>query len=239
MYDACSPGNLPAGDLGAVYVDGSCRTIYTAGRRTISSIAQADADEGDVEPGNPGWASWVPWVARQRARGNPYPWLYCCDDDYGSSYFDGWRHVDGVAAFRAAGVPEPLWRVFNFNLSEPPGYAVAVQVAVDIAPGYDVNVLADHIPGLDPDPPPTPPPPAQEDKIMVRFTYGNPPAQFVSDGIHYIWVPNQQGITNYDSLFAAVNKGDVNGLVGMGDPADPKTAAMSGQPWPVQGPAQP
>lgn len=158
MADACDPANLPAGDLGAVYVDGICATTRTVGRRTISSIAAQDAHEGDVEPGNPGWSVWVPWVQRQRARGNPYPWLYCCDDGYGGSFWDGWRHGDGVAAFARAGVPEPLWRVFNFNRSAPPAYAVAVQVAVGLPPGYDWNILQDApIPGLDAMPPPPPP----------------------------------------------------------------------------------
>lgn len=151
MADACNPVNLPAGWLGAVYVDGRCRTTQVAGRRTISSLALADADEGDVEPGNPGWSVWVPWVQRQRQRGNPYPWLYCCADGYGGAAFDGWRHQDGVAAFRQAGVAEPLWRVFDLGTSEIPGYAVALQVAVGVPPGYDVNLLQDAaIPGLDP-----------------------------------------------------------------------------------------
>lgn len=166
MADACNPANLPAGWLGAVYVDGICATAQTLGRRTISSLAQADADEGDVEPGNPGWSVWVPWVVRQRNHGNPYPWLYCCDDGYGGSFFDGWRHVDGVAAFARAGVPQPLWRVFNFNLSEPPSYAVAVQVAVGIEPGYDVSLLLDYIPGMDPTPPDPVPDPSQQ--IVIR-----------------------------------------------------------------------
>lgn len=155
MADACNPANLPAGDLGAVYVDGICATAQTAGRRTISSVAAADAHEGDVEPGNPTWPTWVQWVVRQRNHGNPWPWLYCCDDGYGGSFFDGWRHADGVAAFARAGVPEPLWRVFNFNRSAPPAYAVAVQVAVGLPPGYDWNILQDApIPGLDPVPAP-------------------------------------------------------------------------------------
>lgn len=181
MADACNPGNLPAGDLGAVYVDGVCRTTLTAGRRTISSVAQALADEGDVEPGNPYWPTWVAWVRRVRAAGNPYPWLYCCDDGYGSSYFDGWRHADGVAAFAAAGEPQPLWRVFNFNRSTPPGYAVAVQVAVDLAPGYDWNVLQDsYIPGLDPVPPPPPPPLTEDDDMAVIIAAPGQPGLLVT-----------------------------------------------------------
>lgn len=144
--DACNPANLPGWPVEWVYVDGSCRTGEAAGRRTISSTAQADADEGDVEPGNPSWSVWVPWVVRQRARGATDTSLYCCDDGYGSSVFDGWRHSDGVAAFAAAGVAEPNWRVFNFTTSTVPSYAGALQVAVDVPPGYDVNLIGPNFP---------------------------------------------------------------------------------------------
>lgn len=144
--DACNPANLPGWPIEWVYVDGACATTQLAGRRTISSVAEADADEGDVEPGNPDWSVWIPWVQRQRARGATDTALYCCDDGYGGSQWNGWRHSDGVAAFAAAGVPEPNWRVFNLTTSEVPPYAGALQVAVGVAPGYDVNVLGPSFP---------------------------------------------------------------------------------------------
>lgn len=101
---------------------------------------------------------------------------------------------------------------------------------------YDGSTISDALWAAFEADPPTPP--AQEEKL-VKFTYGSPAAQFVSNGLTYVWIPDAQGITVYSSIFGAQDLGPINGLVGMGVPADPATAKMSGQPWPVKEPAQP
>ena len=221
MADACNPANLPPGMLGAVYVDGLCKTTQLAGRRTISSTSEADADEGDVEPGNPYWPTWVDWVVRQRAHGNPYPWLYCCADGAEGSGFDGWRHADGVAAFAAAGVPEPLWRVFNLGATTIPSYAVACQVENGIAPGWDRSLLLDYIPGLDPDPPI--PPGSEEDPMFIMTTTGQPALLVTGDLARAYPIPDQATETAllglglraaavaqsfYEAVYQAANKAE-------------------------------
>lgn len=147
MADACNSAALPGWELQASYVDGICR-VPRNDKVRISSLATNDGNVGDVEPGNPFWPAWINWV-RQRRMAGVDPSLYCCDDNYGTTFFDGWRHNDGVAQFAAAGVPEPHWWVFNFNTSIPPDYAMAVQVNNNIQPGYDVSIVRDFWPGID------------------------------------------------------------------------------------------
>lgn len=150
MVDACDPDHLPSGhDLTASYVDAGCASTRSTPVR-ISSVATDAGNCGDCEPGNPGWSTWVQWVLRRRAAGVD-PTLYCMDDGYGAeSTWGGWRHADGVQAFALAGVAEPHWWVCHPGLTTIPSYAVAVQTQLGIAPGYDLSIVADHWPGVDP-----------------------------------------------------------------------------------------
>lgn len=248
VADACNPANLPGWQYQGSYVDGLC----AANANTVFRISSLGTNAGntlDVEPGNPVTALGAPsWAHERRAAGEPWVWVYCfMAGTNGVQDGSGFTYNDLVTAFEKAGEPDPLWWVAipaseRQGLMTPmpvgqPGHPIyMVQVLYDQGVGYDIDLLEDYVPGFDP--PPDPPKPAEE--IMFRFTYGNPPAQFVSNGLQYIWIPNQQGITNYDTIFAATGQGvSINGLVGMGVPADPTTAKMSGQPWPVKGPAEP
>lgn len=213
--DACGRGNLPGWPLEFVYVDGACQGTVAAGQRTISSLAQALADVGDVEPGNPWWPTWIPWVVRCRAAGRD-PYLYCCDDGYGSnSVWNGWRHADGVQAFAAYGVRPPHWWVFNDNLSEPPPYALMVQFAQNVSPGYDISACADYLPGIDPQPPT--PIVVEDDGMPAPFlaTGDSSKADPHGQGAVYLvsnwpygpkrYVTNQAALTNYtDGLKMAI-----------------------------------
>lgn len=155
--DACNGADLPGWELEFTYVDGQCKAGAKPGTRTISSTASAAADVGDCEPRNPSWPTWISWVSWMRVLGRT-PTIYCCDDGVGDdATWAGWRHEDGVKAFAAAGVAEPVWWVFNDNLSEPPAYAAAVQVAQNVAPGYDISIVSSYWPGIDPVPEEDPP----------------------------------------------------------------------------------
>lgn len=182
VADACVPGNIPRGWLALTYRDGICATML-ASWGTISSLARGIAEVGDVEPGNPYWPTWISWVVRMRSLGRD-PTLYCCDDGYGDdSVWRGWRHADGVLAFARAGVVEPHWWVFNDNLSEPPAYAVAVQCAQNVAPGYDISIARDYWPGIDPPQTPPDPPPSAAQKIhRLRLVAASATAQHQSRG---------------------------------------------------------
>lgn len=112
--------------------------------------------------------------------------------------------------------------------------STATQYAVDtqLQTGYDLSYAVDapYWYGIDAQPiDPTP-----EDKVLFKFTYGKPEAQFVSDGLHFQWVLNASALAVYNNLFKVTDLGitPVNGLAGFGIPTDPTTAKMAGVPWP-------
>ena len=150
MADACNPANYPSGmDLLASYVDGRCASDRNDPVR-ISSIATNAGNVGDCEPGNPLPVTWVQWVRERRAAGVD-PTIYCADDSL-SSFFNGFRHSDVIAAFTAAGEPQPhYWLTKPGATGIPPG-AVAVQVALGVnGDKYDLSLVLDHWPGVDPE----------------------------------------------------------------------------------------
>lgn len=101
----------------------------------------------DCEPGNCTPAQSVDWVLMRRAAGMD-PTVYCNQLDPNT----GWPAVR--AAFQTRGVPEPHYWVANYDGATviPPG-AIAKQYA-DMG-AYDLSVVADYWPGIDPAPTPT------------------------------------------------------------------------------------
>lgn len=153
MYDGITPARVPAGgDLYAGYVGGQWPsyagmvTLYPdAVHVSIAVQADEDAQVLDVENFDATPAESVGWAQRQRERGQ-VPTVYCNTST--------WPAVQ--AAFAAAGVDLPVWWAAQYD-------GVAQLVPGSIAkqyqstPGYDVSVVADHWPGVDPAPPtPTP-----------------------------------------------------------------------------------
>lgn len=148
MADACNPANLPTSgvDLLASYVDGSC-AVQRDDPVRISSVATNAGNVGDCEPGNPPPSAWVIWARGRRAAGMD-PTIYCADDSLGP-FFQGFKRSDVLAAFQAAGEPLPhLWVALPGATAIPPG-AVAVQHTLNVAPGYDLSLVADVWPGVD------------------------------------------------------------------------------------------
>lgn len=187
MADACNSAALPGWQLQATYVDGGCQ-VNRNDKVRISSVATNDGNVGDVEPGNPYWPTWISWTVQRRQAGID-PSLYCCDDGYGTSFFDGWRHNDGVAAFAAAGVPEPHWWIFNFNISEPPSYAMAVQVATNIGPGYDISIVRDYWPGIDPLPVRI-----GDDNMLYLMREPTSGAEYITNGEWIVHIPDPASV---------------------------------------------
>lgn len=156
MYDAVTPANIPA-DAEAVagYIDGryawsqaDWARFSTPVKVTIAVFAAHDARCLDVETGDATPDQAPGWVARQRANGDPHPWVYCSESV--------WSQVR--QAFAAQGVPEPIWWIAAYPGSAGAGNLYPGAHAhqwIDDGP-YDRSVLADHIPGIDPDPPPPP-----------------------------------------------------------------------------------
>jgi hypothetical protein len=171
LADACTPANLPAGvDLTASYVDGICASAADTPVR-ISALATNQGNVGDCEPGNPRPIVWVLWARARRAAGVD-PTIYCPDDSL-SDFFAGYRHHDVIAAFNAAGEPQPHYWLTKPGADTIPDGAVAVQNQLGVdGDRYDLSLAADYWPGVDapPDPPADPPPPTRRVPMVVSYT---------------------------------------------------------------------
>lgn len=166
MADACNPAHIPdAVDVVAGYVAGNCvwppeAWARFAGKPHVRITTDAmwhDADVLDVERGAANVDQVVGWVNARRAAGFD-PSVYMSE-----AQWDAVR-----AAVLRAGIAEPHYWVAAWNQQQSlqPG-ATAHQYDHDIAPGYDVSVVADYWPGIDPAPTP-----AEDDYVSIRyFTY--------------------------------------------------------------------
>ena len=157
MYDAIVPARIPPNaPMVAGYADGEWpdyvqdKSMFPdAVLVDIATNVETDAQVLDVESGNPStvannYAKVPIWCARQRARGQ-IPTVYCL-----------WANYAAVAAvIKKAGQPSPEWWIANWDLTVDTAANEIVQygfVAVQYlnTPGYDVSVVADHWPGVDP-----------------------------------------------------------------------------------------
>lgn len=164
MFDGIVPAEVPAGaQLYAAYLDGNWADypamVAKYPHAVHVSIAVSSSYNGgqvlDVENGDATPAESVNWVlARRRAGADPT--VYCSTSE--------WPSVK--SAFNARGVAQPHYWVANYSLGNNPAIpagAVALQYAD--RGGYDISVVADYWPGVDPVPPPTPIAPPQEDDM--------------------------------------------------------------------------
>lgn len=151
MYDGISPTRLPYGaQLYAGYDDGRWPDAYTIANRfpgiPVVRITTTWGDNAgdvlDVERGDATPEQAPTWVARRRCAGAT-PTVYCS--------LSAWPTLKDV--FSADAMPEPNWWVADYTLTaaDLPAGAVALQYAS--TPGYDVSVVADYWPGIDPVPP--------------------------------------------------------------------------------------
>lgn len=145
LYDALDPANIPAdAQCIAFYVD-VLSPAAAAARwpgRALLSIARTESEDAaclDVESGDATPVQAPAWVARQRARGVVFPWVYCSQSP--------WATVQ--VAFRVQGVAEPLWWIAAPapDLTLLPGTVATQRQYLGT---YDVSALADQVPGLDP-----------------------------------------------------------------------------------------
>lgn len=152
MYDAVTPGNIPAGaQLVAGYADGIYANLPELRARfphaTVVEIAvhwTTRAHVLDVEPGDATPAQAVQWLTQtMRDVDTARLTLYCGTDR--------WPAVR--AAVQAAGIGQPQYWVAQYD-GDPtiPAGAVAKQHVGDFH-GYDQSSVADYWPGVDPPPP--------------------------------------------------------------------------------------
>jgi hypothetical protein len=131
---------------------------------SIAVEASQDAQVLDCERFDATPAQCPAWAQRQRRRGQ-VPTVYCNSST--------WPTVR--AEFAAQGVALPLWWAAQYDgLAELVPGSIAKQYRGDVPPGYDVSIVADLWPGVDPPRPPTPAPTARKDRTM--FVYKLEPA---------------------------------------------------------------
>lgn len=151
MYDGVNASRLPANaQLVAGYVDGLYAWSAADWARFPTSVkvriavfsSTNDGEVLDVEPGNATPAESVDWVLMRRGAGVD-PTVYMNTST--------WPTVR--AAFNARRVTEPHYWVAQYDgVATLPAGAIAKQYFNDNQAGYDLSVVADFWPGVDPTP---------------------------------------------------------------------------------------
>lgn len=158
MYDGVDATRLPTtAQMVAGYVDGLYKWSDANWARFPRSVKVriavfSQTNDGqvlDVEPGNATPAQSVDWVLMRRRAGVD-PTVYMNTST--------WPTVR--SAFQARGVAEPHYWVAQYDgVASIPAGAIGKQYVNDEANGWDLSVIADHWPGIDPNPAPHPPTP--------------------------------------------------------------------------------
>jgi hypothetical protein len=124
------------------------------GMTVIRITTNPNDDQGDMldlETGNGVPAQGPPWIAKRRQQGHGGPLLY---------FPDSWRQ-DVLNAFSSQGVPLPGL----FPAAYPGPGPVLINPVTDVGHqyidvgDYDLSVVVDYLPGIDPSPSPIPPSP--------------------------------------------------------------------------------
>jgi hypothetical protein len=165
MYDACDYLRPPFdAAMVAGYVSGGCqwpaaafnywrhaKVVTIATGANVNAGMVLDVERGDATPDQaPGWC------ARARLRGQD-PTVYTSTSNVAA--------VLDACTFHA--VPPPHLWVANWSDGPViPADAIACQYDNDNARGYDISVVADYWPGVDPAPPP-PPTPTEDDGMYL------------------------------------------------------------------------
>lgn len=162
MADSVTATDIPPGrfDLVAGYVDGLYRwtdadwLFHHASRLVRITVGSGtlDADVADVETGDFNPDQGMAWIRAKLARG-----------EHGTLYFSSSRNAEVDGARVRAGLSNNDYSVWSAQWDgQPVGlpYTIAHQYANPALSGghYDLSVVADYWPGVDP-PPPAPPPP--------------------------------------------------------------------------------
>lgn len=221
MYDALSTeaSTIPAdAELVAGYIDAGpvpAAPPWTAETWALFPHAihvpiatQAATDDGlvlDVEAGDATPEQAPGWVTMRRAAG-AHPTVYCSES--------AWPDVR--AAFAAAIVAEPEWWIAGYPGSVGAGQlypgSVAHQYGGSAAGTWDVSAVADHWPGVDPDP--TPPPPEHGEDAMVTFVDSKGVRHLFYSAAGFLWWRHWTEGT----LSAPLALADLHGVKALTDP---------------------
>jgi len=219
MFDGIIPDEVPAGaDLYAGYDDGDWSDAAELakkfpGKIVVRVTVSAGDNAGnvlDVENGDATPAQSVGWVQRRRASG-AVPSVYCS--------VSTWPAVR--SAFQSQHVAEPYYWVADYSLGDnPPIPSGAIALQYTDTGGYDISVVADYWPGIDPAPTAPPPKPTiQEGTMYLISVTPDPtaPAGTTSTGA---------GIFTVDAgIVVHVDGGSLAGLQAAGGPPRVVTTA--------------
>lgn len=175
MYDSTNPLDIPtSAEMVAGYVDGlyawpdSGWLRFPNSRKVSITVTgqNIDANVADYERGNLSLAQLVAWAKAKIARGQ-IPTVYFSLSLFGQ--------ID--AAFKAAGINEQEWltwvALWDGSADLQPGWT-AHQYADSAMTGhhYDLSIVGDYWPGVDPPPgyaPPPPPPGPPEHEVQLAW----------------------------------------------------------------------
>lgn len=214
MYDSITPGDIPltaAVVLG--YVNGTFEWSAAGWARfphavKVRCATRATVNDGhvlDVEKGDATAEQAPGWVQMRRRAGLATPTVYCSAS--------AWPSVR--AAFAAAGVAAPLYLIAHYD-GDPTIPAGAIGKQYRDPPGsgghWDLSVVADHWPGVDPTPAP-----AQEDDVELTDKLNpNAATGTVNEAFNQV-LPGETGVRSAGQLYlnsvntlAAVNKVDAH-----------------------------
>lgn len=226
MFDGVTPASVPAGAAAyAGYNQGKYQSLpglvaKFPGALHVSICVQATGSARvlDVETSDATAEEAPGWVTRMRAAGEPYPVVYCNEEN-------GWAAVR--AAFAAQAVSEPLYWVANYvddptKLPAIPEGAIGIQF-YDYG-GYDASLIADYWPGLDPAPEAQSLkiPILEEDEVSTTSVNGRAGLPWAAGKKHVLEVQyNGNGAIELD--------------VELKFPTGPWYSANNGGPWKVTG----
>jgi hypothetical protein len=187
MYDGITPSAVPAGaQLYAGYLSGKwpSYSALAAGHPTavhVSISISASYNGGivlDIENGDATPTESVDWVIKRRAAGVD-PTAYCNTSTWG----------DVRKAFQTRKVAEPHYWLAQYDsvATIPAAWTAAGVVAKQHTnkSGYDISVVADYWPGVDPEPTPTPPAATQsqqEDDMQYNISITPDPTNSANRG---------------------------------------------------------
>ncbi len=161
----------------------------------------------DVEAGNATPEQAPGWVVMRRQAG-VHPTVYCSESDW----------PDVRAAFAAAVVAEPEWWIAGYPGSVGAGNlypgSVAHQWGGNAAGTWDVSVVADYWPGVDPAPAPPPPPPDLEEGAMITFVDSHGVRHLFYSAAGFLWWRHW----NQGALSEPLALGDLHGAKALTDP---------------------
>lgn len=211
MWDSTTAGDIPAAaTMVAGYVDAHYAWSAAdwahwrdAGARLVRIAAWPSTNAGDVldvETGNATPLEAPAWVTMRRAAGAD-PTVYCNTST--------WPQL--LAAFDRLGTARPHWWLAEYAASQAriaqllalPG-VVAVQYADEALTGghYDLSAVADHWPGVDPEPEPSPPPHHHQEDDDVRILDHGDGTVWLLSGSLYVPI-GPTGSADEDSLYAS------------------------------------